>query len=197
MRENQLQLCSIPKRHCLQCYGEIKLENRRKLNYSNRNYCTHECYLNYLKENGNSNTSSHKMSKTRQWTVYSAMKRRCNNKNNKRYGGRGITYCDKWKTFNGFWKDMEEGYKDYLTLDRIDNDGNYCKENCRWTTNVQQANNRKTNVILFRDGIGKTISEWAREIGIKPMTISWRYKHGWDINKILDKQVCRKHYKNR
>jgi hypothetical protein len=73
------------------------------------------------------------------------MKMRCLNKNNtnyKLYGGRGITVCDDWLDFVGFWEDMGEFYRDGLELDRIDNNGNYEPGNCRWEDWKQQANNR-------------------------------------------------------
>jgi hypothetical protein len=78
---------------------------------------------------------SHGMHNTRAYQCWADMKTRCDNPKNKcyrDYGGRGITYCNKWKTFEGFWEDMQENYSDDLTLNRRDNDGNYCKENCSW-----------------------------------------------------------------
>ncbi len=59
------------------------------------------------------------------------------------YGEKGINYDPKWETFLGFWEEMKEGYADNLTIDRIDNDGNYCKENCRWAILQQQAQKRE------------------------------------------------------
>lgn len=77
----------------------------------------------------------HGMSGSKVYQVFQAMKNRCNSVGNEeyhRYGGRGITYSPSWETFEGFWKDMESTFVDGLSLDRINNDGNYCKENCQW-----------------------------------------------------------------
>lgn len=87
----------------------------------------------------------HNMHNTRQYQIWTDMKTRCNNPNNSHYylyGGRGISYDPKWEKFEGFWEDMKEGYEDNLTIDRIDYNGNYCKENCRWITKTEQSKNR-------------------------------------------------------
>ena len=131
------------------------------------------------------------MSKTRQWQIWMGIKARCENKNEaayKNYGGRGITMCKEWRKFVGFWEDMKDGYSDFLTIDRIDNDKGYFKENCRWATRTQQArNNRANNMIEFN---GKTLSimEWSEEIGIKYGTLYNRIcVYGMDIDKAMSK----------
>ena len=92
------------------------------------------------------NITSHGMHDTRAYQCWVDMKTRCDNPKNKYYGyygGRGITYCEKWKKFEGFWEDMGESYSDDLTLNRRDNDGNYCKENCEWDTKNFQGHMRR------------------------------------------------------
>ncbi len=92
------------------------------------------------------NLTSHGMHDTRAYQCWADMKVRCDNKANAYYdyyGGRGITYCDKWKTFEGFWEDMKDTYSEDLTLNRRDNDGMYCKENCEWDTKNFQGHMRR------------------------------------------------------
>lgn len=90
--------------------------------------------------------TTHGMTNSKIWNSYRGMKERCTNKNNKRYesyGGRGISYDPKWETFEGFLEDMLPTYQEGLELDRIDVNGNYCKENCRWSTQSEQCYNQR------------------------------------------------------
>lgn len=108
----------------------------------------------------------HRMSTSRIYEVWCNMKRRCNDsKNNsyKRYGGRGITYDPRWEDFLNFYEDMKEGYSDALTLDRIDAEGNYSKDNCRWADRLTQANNTSSNRLITYKGETLNVAQMARK----------------------------------
>lgn len=116
------------------------------------------------------------------------MRDRCRNPNSKRYadyGGRGITVCDRWDSFENFLSDMGER-PDGKTLDRYpDVNGNYEPGNCRWATTKQQANNVRRSVFLEFDGRRMTASEWGEEIGICQKLIRQRIKSGWTAEQAL------------
>lgn len=94
------------------------------------------------------------------------------------YGGRGVTVCDRWKTFENFVEDMAE-CPPGKTIDRENNAGNYSKENCRWATKLQQANNTRRNRRILVNGETKTLAQWSRDSGINAMTIKNRLNAGW------------------
>ena len=119
----------------------------------------------------------HGGSYTRLYRIWCAMKSRCYNPNRAgfhRYGQRGICVCNEWQTFGGFreWA-MSSGYQDDLTLDRENNDGNYCPDNCRWITLKEQQNNRCDTIHIQHNGETHTLSEWAEITGI-PRTALWK-----------------------
>lgn len=99
---------------------------------------------------------------------------------NKNYYERGIKMCDEWKNYNTFkqWS-LDNGYDDSLSIDRIDNDGDYTPENCKWSTRSEQARNRRTSHPITVNGETKLITDWAKETGIGRTTIINRIKSGW------------------
>jgi len=118
------------------------------------------------------------------------MKRRCCDPtvpNYKRYGGRGIKICDEWlRSFKAFsaWA-LENGYAEGLTIDRLDNDGNYSPENCRWVTHRDQNRNYSRNHKVTYNGKTMCLAEWAEEFGLEPSTVSARIKRGWSVEEAL------------
>lgn len=124
---------------------------------------------------------------SREYNAWCAMVQRCKNPKNKRYkhyGGRGIEVCDKWKTFAGFYEDMGERPPAH-SLDRINNDGGYCKDNCRWATNEEQANNRQSSRYVDVAGVVKTIAQWAKHTNINQQLIRKRLLRGWSPEKAI------------
>lgn len=101
------------------------------------------------------------------------MRQRCTNKKRwdyKFYGGRGITFCEKWSTFKGFFDDMNNSYLDHkkkfkdTSLDRIDVNKDYCKENCKWSTRFEQSNNRNYNRLIEYKGKKQSAGKWVKEL---------------------------------
>lgn len=125
---------------------------------------------------------THGMSYDRLYGVWGGVKARCNNENHKfyhQYGGRGIAVCDEWENFENFrdWS-LDNGYGPDLTIDRIDNDGDYSPENCRWVDRQIQANNRRSNRYLTYDNDTHTIAEWARLFDVNYDTLLQRINRG-------------------
>lgn len=128
----------------------------------------------YRKDNARKQSKereTHHLSNTRLFTIHRLMKRRCYDKRIKQYknyGGRGIKVCDEWlNSLENFAKwSYANGYNDTLTIDRIDNNGNYEPNNCRWVDNTIQANNKRNNIFLEYNGEKKTIAQWSKELNI-------------------------------
>ena len=115
------------------------------------------------------------------------MKRRCQNPKSARfkdYGGRGIKVCPEWHVFENFHRDMGDPPKG-MTLDRRENDGDYCKSNCRWATRRSQANNRRGNKLITFKGKTRTQAEWERVLRLKPGVLWQRLNRGWAIERAL------------
>jgi hypothetical protein len=127
---------------------------------------------------------------TRLYRIYNNMLARCYNANTpnfKNYGGRGITVCREWlcdyKIFSE-WA-LSNGYRDDLSIDRIDVNGNYEPNNCRWVTSYVQSNNTRRNNFITLNGETHTLKEWADNFGISEKTVRDRLKRGWSIEKSL------------
>ena len=133
---------------------------------------------------------THKQAQTPLYNVWVNMRRRCVDSSDKdwpNYGGRGITVCDRWmRSFQNFHDDISAGYKKGLTLGRVDNDGPYSPENCRWETPKQQANNRRSSKFVETPKGRMTVTEAARAYGLKKVTLEARLgRYGWPLEKAL------------
>ncbi len=116
---------------------------------------------------------------TKFYSVWNMMLQRCFNpkvKNYHRYGGRGITVCPRWMKFEGFRDDMLATYQQGLTIERKDNNGDYCPENCTWVDQATQQRNRRNNVFLEFNGQRLTMADWERKLSLPESTLSTRIK---------------------
>jgi hypothetical protein len=136
------------------------------------------------KENARKMNFKHGMSRGRIYEILCAMKSRCyckNDENYKRYGERGIEICDEWRNENGFknfyeWS-IANGYQNNLTIDRIDVDGNYCPENCRWVTQKQQMQNTRRNRYINYEGKIYSISELSEKLNLTYMQTWHKFRN--------------------
>ena len=152
--------------HTKSC-GCLNQENRQKAGLANR---------------------THGMSRSPEYMSWHNMMKRCLNPKHPRfpdYGGRGITVCERWRTFPNFLKDMGMKPTTRHQIERRDNDGQYCKANCCWALPKEQAQNTRVNRRLTHDGITLTITQWAERIGIRHTTLSLRLDRGWSVSKTL------------
>ena len=159
----------------------------------------------YGKEQRLKAQTKHGLSGTRIKRIYYNMLSRCYNPNTpkfKNHGGRGIKVCDEWLGENGFinfvdWA-MSNGYNEELTLDRIDNDGNYSPDNCRWADEETQHKNRRITLYIEYNGEKKTVQEWSKELGVPENTIYTRYFKGiYTTEEILYKGKLKRNLKNK
>lgn len=142
---------------------------------------------------------AHRGKITRTYKAWVGLNERCCNPKNKEfenYGARGITVCKMWhhKTPNGFSNFLSEMGEcpPLLTIDRIDNNGNYEPSNCRWASQQEQASNRRNNRWIEFDGRKQILRDWAKETGLDPVTISTRIDRlGWSIERALNKKSNR------
>lgn len=147
------------------------------------------------KETSVSCNTTHGLRYTRIHNIWSKMKDRCNNARcveYELYGARGITYCPEWETFLPFYNwAMENGYREDLTIDRIDVNGNYCPENCRWITLEEQQKNRRTTRWYTEDGKTMCLTDWIAQKGLTSGCVYSRLKRGWSLERALNTPIRR------
>lgn len=135
------------------------------------------------------NALVHGQTGTRLHNIWRGMLKRCDATSGEafeKYAGRGISVCDEWRDFVSFadWANVN-GYADDLTIERIDNDGNYCPDNCRWATSAEQARNRRNSRYETIGGIRKTLSEWCEVYRIPFSRVQKRLEAGWPLRAAL------------
>lgn len=146
------------------------------------------CMRSYLATGRNSPTHKHGLSHGRIWNVWKDMHRRCKDPKRKgyeNYGGRGIAVDPRWDDIAAFYEDMGDPPSAKHTIDRIDNDGPYSPENCRWATRRVQAQNSRRAKLLTHRGRTQPLVEWSRELGIPYNRIQSRLARGWDVERAL------------
>lgn len=176
---------------CICECGTVKWLKGKDLNYGSYKSCG--CYG---KEQRRKSTIKHNLSNSRLYGIWNDMRTRCNKaytNNYLNYGGRGISVCSEWDNTNdGFlnfynWA-IKNGYKEHLTIDRINVNGNYEPSNCRWATMAEQSRNKRNNRYFIIDGIKKTMTDLAKDNGINPKTLQGRIDRGYSIEDAISKE---------
>lgn len=139
--------------------------------------------------------TKHGMSHTRIYGIWRGLRKRCDNSKNsayKYYGGRGIGYDPRWRNFECFYADMKAGYKENLTIERINSKGNYTKKNCRWVTQAEQTRNTSRNIWLDYRGKKYLAIDLSRKAGLTHNAFLVRIRNGMNVEQAMKKVVTRK-----
>lgn len=179
---------------CLCSCGQISVVLDCSLKSGNTKSCG--CFA-----RNNAATHGHTCSnkESRIYRTWRSMIGRCTNPSNSKYpiyGGRGINVCKQWTKFSNFLVDMGEPPTNKHSIDRIDNNSDYCKENCRWATSKQQNRNKRNNLFVTYNGKTQLVIDWAKECGIKYTTLLWRLNNGWSIERALTVSTCNRKANN-
>lgn len=137
--------------------------------------------------------TKHGNSRKSEYRIRLTMIQRCHNPKSRQYkdyGGRGITVCERWReSFDAFYADMGQRPSKDHSLERVDNNSGYCKENCKWATRKEQSRNMRSNVLLFCDGQPITVTDWASEAKVKRNTVYSRKSRGWTDPEVLSTPI--------
>ena len=151
------------------------------------------------REKSKEKATKHGMFGTRIYNIWAGFRRRCYDKKvdaYKWYGAKGITYCKEWDKFENFYEwAKNNGYNDDLTIDRIDVNGNYCPENCRWIPIEEQARNKTSNTVVEYNGEKRCLSEWAEEYNINYETLLTRIRRGFPFEEVLNHEKYKQYNK--
>lgn len=185
--ENKLKYICDGRNHLYGYYdckcGKIKLIKKYSVDHGFTKSCGCK-HKNRIKGYGEHNIK-HGLTGTREYEIWSGIKKRCRNKNHhayNNYGGRGIKVCDRWfDSFENFLEDMGKIPDDKDVIDRINNDGNYEPENCRWVTYEESDNNKRNNIFIEYNNKRQTIRQWEKELNF-PCGVLWnRINDGWAV----------------
>jgi AraC-like DNA-binding protein len=175
--------------------GEVRVIT----SYSLRDGLSRSCGC-LKRENLAKRCTTHGRSKSKMYSVWQAMRRRCENPEDPsflNYGARGITVCERWQDFQAFYEDMGSRPSHKHTIERIDNSKGYEPSNCKWATRIEQNNNTSRNVRIEYGGRSKTVAQWARELGMNPRTFAGRIERGWSVERAIetpaDEEGCGSH----
>jgi hypothetical protein len=152
-----------------------------------RSNITNSCGCLQKEKTSKANTKHGYSQKSKEYSTWANMRKRCNNPNSEDYidyGARGIKVCERWDSFSNFLKDMGFAPKGY-SLDRIDVNKGYSPENCRWADAKTQARNKTNNRLITVDGIIKTLAEWAELSGTDRRNIHKRIVRGWSAKQAI------------
>jgi len=132
------------------------------------------------------NDTFHRMTHTRIWNIWRGLKNRVRDMTDKNYGGRGITMCSEWQSFTQFYQDMSGTYRDDLTIERIDVNKSYCKENCRWASNMEQQANKRNNRVVTYKGEKIHLAELCRRSGFSKIMLVMRLNRGMNADQAVE-----------
>ena len=136
---------------------------------------------------------THGLTGTRIYNIWRGIKLRCyipSHPSFDHYGGQGITMCDRWRnSFESFLEDMGKLPTQFHQIDRIDNEGNYEPNNCRWVLPKEQQNNRRNNIMISYKGETRSVADWASVLGVNQSTLYMRVKAGWPSEKVLSTPI--------
>lgn len=157
----------------------------RRAGFSRRGSASCGCLM---RELASIRSTKHGLAHHPAYHSWQQMDQRCNNPKNTMYdlyGGRGISMCERWQEFKAFWEDMGPTWREGLSIDRMDSNGNYEASNCCWSTPKEQANNRRTNHIIQTPEGPMNVTEAGEQFGIDASTIFARIRYGWDEKDLL------------
>lgn len=153
-----------------------------------RNPTTHSCGCLARETTRGNRARTHGLSKTKEHNAWISMRQRCLNPKNpafKGYGGRGITVCHRWNSFQNFISDMGRAPSPSHSIERRNNNDAYTPDNCYWTTQVVQCNNQRKNRFLTHNNQTLSVSQWSKLLGIATQTLFQRLDRGWPVDRVL------------